>query len=350
MLYAGTTSILSFKYSILNDTVKKLKRWSISAGYILNLKNWSSETLNNEIIVNLGPKDTRSFIHLNREINTLEGAVINPENIKHISVHVPTHLKPLNDEQLGHYLAGLIDGDGHFSTQEQLVIAFHTLDASLAYYIKKRLGFGNVRKIKDKNCFVLILSSKKGLMKVINLINGKIRAENKYNQIVNNILNSSRYQEYIIDKDTKPTFFFKLNLDKNLENHWLAGFSDADGSFKIKILNRNNRIEVRLNYQIDQKKKDLLVLIRDYLGGNISYRKTQDSYYYGSTSFGSAKNVIYYFDNFHLLSSKHINYLKWRKAYIIIQNKDHLNKKGLEKIIKLKSTMNRLSNTTQIDL
>jgi hypothetical protein len=293
----------------------------------------SSETLNNEVIV-----------------NSLQGVITTQEKIKRISVHVPKHLKPLNDEQFGHYLAGLIDGNGHFSTQEQLVIAFHILDASLAYYIKERLGFGSVRKVKDKNCFVLILSSKKGLLKVINLINGKIRTENKFNQIVNNILNSSRYQEFIIDKNGNLTFVFKLNINRNLENHWLAGFSDADASFQIKILNLNNRVEVRLNYQIDKNKKDILVLIRDYLGGNIGYRKTQDTYYYGSTSFGSAKNVIYYFDHYHLLSCKHINYLKWRKVYIIIQNKDHLNKKGLEKIMKLKSTMNRMSNMTQGDV
>ena len=32
--------------------------------------------------------------------------------------------------------------------------------------------------------------------------------------------------------------------------------------------------------------------------------------------------------------------------YLIIQNKDHLNKDGIEKIIKLKNTMNRLNDTT----
>jgi hypothetical protein len=138
-----------------------------------------------------------------------------------------------------------------------------------------------------------------------------------------------------------------LNLNKDLKNHWLAGFSDADASFQIKILNRiNGKVEVRLNYQVDQKKDYLLLLIKDYLGGNTGYRKSQDTYYYGSTSFGSAKNVINYFDHFQLLSSKHINYLKWRKAYIIVQNRDHLNKDGLEKIIKLKTTMNKLSETT----
>ena len=117
-------------------------------------------------------------------------------------------------------------------------------------------------------------------------------------------------------------------------------------SFQIKVLNRSNKVEVRLNFQIDQKKNSVLLLIKEFFGGNIGYRKSQDTYYYGSTSYGSAKKVINYFDHFYLLSSKHINYLKWRKAYLIIQNKDHLNQDGISKIIKLKSTMNRLSDTT----
>ena len=144
--------------------------------------------------------------------------------------------------------------------------------------------------------------------------------------------------------DFKKEIDFKLNLNKDLKNHWLAGFSESDTSFQIKILNRNNKVEVRLNFQIDQKNKDVLLLIKDFLGGNIGYRKSQDIYFYGSTSFGSAKNVINYFDQYHLLSSKHVNYLKWRKAYLIIQNKDHLTKDGLDRIIKFKNTMNRLSD------
>jgi hypothetical protein len=104
-------------------------------------------------------------------------------------------------------------------------------------------------------------------------------------------------------------------------------------------LRRNEKTEVRLNFQIDQKNNDLLILIKNFLGGNIGYRKNQDTYYFGSTSFGSAKKVIQYFDQYHLLSTKHINYLKWRKAYILIQNKEHLNSTGLEKITKLKKTM-----------
>ena len=310
LLFAGTTSLFSFKYYVLNYKVKKLKRWSKSAGntYISE----TSETIRN-------------------------GTVLNQENIKSISVHVPKHLKPINDHQFGHYLAGLIDGDGHFSKRQQLVIAFHSLDVSLAYFIKGRLGFGSVKKVKDKNALIFVISAKKGLEKVINLINGKIRSINKFNQIVDNILN-----HYI---ELKKTIKLELNSNKDFKNHWLAGFSDADASFQIKIINRVNRIEVRLNYQIDQKNNYILLLIKEFLGGNIGFRENQNTYYYGSISFGSAKNVINYFDYFHLLSSKHINYLKWRKVYIIIQDKNHLNK-GIEKIVKLKNTMNRLSDNT----
>ena len=166
--YAGTALWYSSKYSLLNDNVKKLEQASISAGNIFNNKFGTSETLCNET------------------------AVIT-ENVKPISVHTPKHLKPINDDQFGHYLAGLIDGDGHFSSKQQLVIVFYSLDVSLAYYIKARLGFGNVRKVKDKNAYLLIISSRKGLEKVINLINGQIRTESKFNQITSNILNHDNY-------------------------------------------------------------------------------------------------------------------------------------------------------------
>ena len=329
MLYAGKTSWKVLNTPSFIDIVKKLKQWSQSAGNLFNIFNLSlvkskksgtSETLRNE---------------------TVNSIFCSIEKIKFISQHVPKHQKPISVYQFAHYLAGLIDGDGHFSSQQQLVIVFNSLDVSLAFYIKERLGFGTIKKVKNKEAYLYILSKKENLKKVINIINGKLRTENKYNQVID-LLNSSRFIEL------KKTINFQLNSNNDFSNHWLAGFCDADASFRIEVLNRigRSRMEVRLNFQIDQKKKDILSLIKKFLGGNIGYRKSQDTYYYGSTSFGSAKNAINYFDHFHLQSSKYVNYLKWRKAYIIVQNKEHLNKEGLDKIIKLKRTMNRLNEYT----
>lgn len=317
MLFAGTTSLTSFKYSILIDTVKKLKQRSLSAGNLFSSssKGKTSEILRNEI-------------------------VSKTEKIKAISVHNSKHLRQLSDNQFGHYLAGLIDGDGHFSSKQQLIIVFSSSELSLAYYIKERLGYGNVRRVKDKNAYLLIISNKDGLIKILNLINSKLRTLNKYNQVINNILNHSLYN--------KENIVFKLNLNNNFNNHWIAGFSDADASFQIKVVNKINRSkpEIRLNFQIDQKNNDILLLIKEFFGGNIGYRKNQDTYYYGSTSFGSARKVINYFDEYHLQSNKYINYLKWRKAYILIQDKTHLFDQGIKQIIELKNTMNSFSKDT----
>lgn len=61
---------------------------------------------------------------------------------------------------------------------------------------------------------------------------------------------------------------------------------------------------------MDQKTSDLLVLIQNYFnGGYIGYRSKNDTYYFGTTSFSRAYNVIQYFDTFNILSSKHFNYL-----------------------------------------
>lgn len=367
-LFAEITSFLlpltgdRFKYSNLTPvvTVTKLNQRSQSAGNSILFKNGStSETLR-----------YKSILPLIAQQSAAHSCAIGK---KKISVHVPIHSKPLSDIDFGHYLAGLIDGDGHFSNTPQLVIAFNQLDASLAYYVKGRIGYGNIYKVKKKKAVILVVSKGEGIRRVIELINGKIRSDSIHriaNQINKNILSNPRFLQgppLPPTGERRSSRGVYKNNDSNLNNHWLAGFSDADGSFQIKLISKNQRTEgtpqsgefpvrgmfpskqfrretsfgIRLNFQIDQKENTLLILIKNFLGGNIGYRKSQDTYYYGSTSFGSAVKVINYFNQYHLLSSKHLNYLKWRKAYTLIQNKEHLTESGLKKITKLKATMNR---------
>ena len=305
----------------MRDIVKKLKQWSLSAGNIICICNSSSamkygtsETLCNE---------------------TVAKAII--ENIKEISVHVPRHFKPQNLDQFGHYLAGLIDGNGIFNNKQQLTIEFHPLDASLAYYIKKRIGYGSVKKLKTREAILYNLSSSEGLIKTINLINGKIRSKNTLNQIITNVLSNSKFSEIQNQNN------LNIKLDNDFNNHWLAGFSDARASLHINFVNFNSlKFEIQLNFKLSQiNDNSLLLLIKNLLGGNLNYIKDHNTYYYDSSSFGSAKKVIDYLDHYHLLSTKQVNYLKWRKSYILIQSNNYLSKIGLDRITKYKNTMNR---------
>jgi len=187
LLYAGTTLLQSFKYSILIDIVKKLKQKSKSAGNILSLIiNGTSETIRNE-------------------------TVVLSEHVNNVSIHITKHKKPLNNEQLGHYLAGLIDGDGHSSSAQQLVIVFSSSDAFLAYYLKEVLERCNVKKVKDKNAYLLIISNKDGILNILNLINGKLRTESKFNQAISNILSHNKFKDKTVN--------FTMNLSNDFNNH-----------------------------------------------------------------------------------------------------------------------------------
>ena len=115
-LCAGITS-LSFKYSnclITKVIVTKLKQRSQSAG---NFAYFSSESTS----------------------ETLRDKSVLPNTGKKVSVHVPIHSKPLSDNDFGHYLAGLIDGDGHFSRRSGAAAQRRSGAAHLRYAL--RLGY-----------------------------------------------------------------------------------------------------------------------------------------------------------------------------------------------------------------
>jgi hypothetical protein len=348
LLYAGITYSIFYIQKWFNYPIR-----SFIFTNMVTILNLGQSAGNNSLLI--GPSETickniegsDPSIEVSNNNTFLDklaqSEVNNSENIKLISNHVPTHTKPLTDEDFGHYLAGLIDGDGSFG-KRSMVIAFNYLDASLAYYIKRRLNYGSVKKVKNKNAVVFVIHHREGLEKIINLVNGKLRIPYKNDDIEKQILNVYKTPLEIKEK-------LHINTSSDLNNYWLAGFIDADGSFQIKILNRvnskgNTSIEIRLYLQIDQKTRLLLDLIKDKLGGNIGYRKSQDTYYYNSTSFGSAKKAIKYLDRYHMLSSKYLNYLKWRKAYILVQSKKHLTPEGTDKIFKLKISMNSYSKET----
>ncbi len=96
-------------------------------------------------------------------------------------------------------------------------------------------------------------------------------------------------------------------------NHTLSsGFTEAVNKAGAMKEGRN-RIEVRLNFQIEveAENKDLVLLpIKDFFGGSLSYNKSKNKYTYSSNTFGSARKIIRYFDKFHLQSRKYISYLK----------------------------------------
>lgn len=161
------------------------------------------------------------------------------------------------------------------------------------------------------------------------MVNGKFVTENKILQ-----LKKHKYDSI---------FDIEILSSKNIplkDNHWLAGFADADSCFCITIVKSKtykSGFSIRLELKIKQKDPTALRLIKEELGGNLNKFKKPEIYCYNSTSLKIANNIIRYFDKNHLNSSKYIQYKKWRKAYRIIQ--EHLT---INKIVNLKKTLRNL--------
>ena len=307
LLYAGNSCISSPLVSIALGKIYLKFKPGQSAG------NFSFSTRSTD-----GTKNTYNYFY----------------NLPKISEHVPTHNSYLNDTDFGYFLAGLIEGDGWFGKKE-LQIAFSAGDVSLAYLIKKRIGYGNVYKFKDKKAFRYICKHQKGLFIILNLINGKLLSYPKHTQLIN----------HNYSKDFNYTILPPRN-NLTLDNYWLAGFTQADGCFHVSIVKSKTHstgYSVRLEFSIKQNDDIPLKLLIDRIKlGNIS-QYSSGIYCYKSTGYSTAYYLINYFDSFNLFSSKYVDYLKFRKIYIMITNGQHLETKG---IIKIKSIATKGSSET----
>ena len=130
--------------------------------------------------------------------------------------------KSRNDPtDLAYYLAGLIESDGCFS-RNKLEIVYHIKDLQAAYRLRTYLGYGSVYKHSSKKAIRFTISCKAGLRRVVNLCNGKFVTESKINQLIQH-----NYETKLGLTILPPTGVLNLN------NSWLAGFIDADGSLYL---------------------------------------------------------------------------------------------------------------------
>ena len=98
---------------------------------------------------------------------------------------IPSGLKL--EGNLGHYLAGLIEGDGTIIVPSRIrspkgklyypsiQVAFHLKELPLALTILKAIGQGSLKRVKRAQAYTLYINSLPGVVKVVELINGKMR-------------------------------------------------------------------------------------------------------------------------------------------------------------------------------
>lgn len=252
------------------------------------------------------------------------------------------------DSQLGHYIAGLWEGDGHIWIPKeksegkiyhpQVAITFGEREYPLVIKLKSILG-GSIRHKKENHAYVLTLASFKDLQGFIYLVNGKQRTPKKC-QLKSLIKWKNTY-----DKSNPNLIYINEPIDPNLvSNAWLAGFIDADGSFEIKI--NPDRVRFRLEQRKLFKGKSYEPIINQIvneLDQNL-YTSTHNEKTYWLIETSKRIKLITlqnYLNNFPLFSSKYFNFKDWSKALNILLNQKHLTPKGKTELISIKSNKNR---------
>ena len=130
---------------------------------------------------------------------------------------------------------------------------------------------------------------------------------------------------------------------KNSLNPWfITGYTDAEGSFSIKISKprHDSRFYVNLIFSIcaEQNKPNLILMekLKEFFGvGFIS--KSGNMYLYQVVSHNNLGIIHKHFEQYPLQSTKFIYFKLWCKVLDMILNKKHLTQKGFYQILAIKS-------------
>lgn len=289
--------------------------------------------------------------------------------------------KQTNSYNINSYLAGLFEGDGHINLSKgiksngkisypYIAITFVNKDLPLINILVKLYG-GRLRFKNKENAIVWIVGNHKDLINLINLMNGYLRTPKliKFNDLI--VWLNDRYSYKI------PTH--SPDTSDLINNGWLAGFIDADGSFKVryteKRMNNNplnlnplpkiltkGRIEVRfvleqrkslngtlsdiINCNDNESYKPIMLKIQSFFGITSDLRVSKhnkDKTYWiiEVTSLNKLNLIIQYLNNYPLLTAKRNDYEDWLKVYHLISNNKHLSEDDKLLIKQIKSKMNK---------
>nr|QCB16477.1 hypothetical protein [Armillaria gallica] len=129
----------------------------------------------------------------------------------------------------------------------------------------------------------------------------------------------------------------------------ITGYYDGEGCFNISIYsNKKMKLGYSVTFSAEIKQHsnsiNLLNSIKAYFKGkgSISFsNKSQSVSRYKISNLKDIINlVIPHFDKYPLVTSKHLNYLDFKKVILLIESGEHLKEEGLKKIKEIVSQMN----------
>ena len=138
------------------------------------------------------------------------------------------------------------------------------------------------------------------------------------------------------------------NFSPKLNPWFITGFCDAESTFIMSIYKKMTsktgwQVQPIFAIHIHKKDKVLLSRIQSYFGGVGKWvDHSSDSVMYSVNSVKDIINVIIpHFDKYPLLTQKRADYLLFKSAVLLINDKKHLTLEGLQDIVNIRASMNK---------
>nr|ALO21022.1 putative LAGLIDADG homing endonuclease [Lobochlamys segnis] len=210
-----------------------------------------------------------------------------------------SRLNNKSEQSWNEWLAGLIDGDGCFLVSKKgytsLEITMSLKDEHALCQIKQKLG-GSVKLRSKALALRYRLHDKKGMLLLIQRINGLCRNPNRLSQL-----------ERVCEKLEQP---FKKPNAINQNNGWFCGFFDADGTISIR-----KGDYPQLTLSVSQKNPEMLELFQNNFDGRIRFDSSANCYKWDIDRKDRILNFCEYLNNYSLRSAKKRRYLLISKYF-----------------------------------
>jgi len=140
-----------------------------------------------------------------------------------------------------------------------------------------------------------------------------------------------------------------------LSPEWIVGFIDGEGCFHIGI---SKHTDLRFGYQVlpeltvvqHQRDLDLLYELRSTMNCGVVRRNHGDRFCWRVRNLKNLTELIIpFFDKYPLKSKKSLEFIRFRKVVMMMQEGRHLSKEGFAEIAKIASEMNRAQPRTTAD-
>lgn len=249
------------------------------------------------------------------------------------------------------WFIGFTEGEGSFIIAKRgdlsFVITQSTTDIDCLNYIKNNLGFGKVIKQSIKgNTHRFVIQDITNIIIICNLFNGNMVFPTRNAKFITFL---SAVNEKLLKKNMNKINIIPNTILPTLNDAWLSGISDGEGSYTCSILSEPST-GYRFRYILTQKwdsNKPILELINNLFGDKIGGVYPQHEFNNGFNiwelrinGIKNCENLFEYFDKFTLNSKKRISYLKWKEVFYKLKKGEHLN---IEKRLELKDLCKKIN-------